>query len=276
VSPEVGRLDTRAFAAALSADPDAAVALLADLAAATDPHLRAEARRLAGRLLPQLGRVGPPQRRGTRRLVWRRAAPEGDLDVDRTLERSHGARPRDPRDLVGRELAGAPRSVCLLVDRSGSMSGHAVGMAAVAAAAVVRAAGERLRCGVVAFAAEPLVLLDVHAERPRPASAVVDDLLSLRGHGTTDLARVLRVACAQLEHVAPGGRTALLLSDCLATTGGDPLPAAGGLDRLDVLGTSHAPEAVAAGTALARRGNGRWRPATTVGELAQSLQAALG
>jgi len=193
--------------------------------------------------------------------------------VDRTLDHSAGVRPRDPRDVVARQFAAAPRSVCLLVDRSGSMSGHAVGIAAIAAAAVVHAAGDRLRCSVVAFASEPLVLLDARA--PRPGAAVVDDLLSLRGHGTTDLARVLRVAGEQLGHVPPGGRTAVLLSDCLRTAGDDPLPAAGALDRLHVLGTSREPDAVAAGTALARRGNGRWLPATSVAELAGSLQTAL-
>jgi hypothetical protein len=273
VSPAVGRLDETAFADVLATDADAAVALLADLAAATDPQLRAHARRLAGRLLAPLGRVGAPRRQGTRRMVSRRGALEGDLDVDRTLERSLGGRPRDPRELVTRRFAGTPRAICLLVDRSGSMSGHAVALAAVAASAVVRADEERLQCSVVAFASEPLVLLDARA--PRGADAVVDDLLSLRGHGTTDVARALRVASALLEHVPSGGRTVLLMSDCLSTTGPDPLPAAGALDRLHVLGPTRAPEAVAAGTALARRAGGRWLPATAVHELALSLQAAL-
>ena len=89
----------------------------------------------------------------------RTGATEGDLDLERTLERSLGRRPRDPQELVARQFAAAPRAVCLLVDRSGSMSGHAVGLAAIAAAAVVSAASDRLRCSVVAFAAEPLVLL---------------------------------------------------------------------------------------------------------------------
>ena len=101
------------------------------------------------------------------------------------------------------------------------MSGHAVGLAAVAAAAVVSAASDRLRCSVVAFAAEPLVLLE--RNRARPAGAVVNDLLSLRGHGVTDLARALRVAGQLLEGVAPGGRTVLLMSDALHTAGADPL-----------------------------------------------------
>jgi Mg-chelatase subunit ChlD len=261
------------MAAQLSRDGDAAVALLADLAVATDPALRRDARRLAERLLPPLGRVGTPRRHGTRRMVARVGATEGDLDLDRTLERSSGRRPRDPADLVVRRFAAAPRSVCLLVDRSGSMSGHAVALAAVAAAAVVGASSDRLQCSVVAFAAEPLILLG--AGRQRSTSGVIDDLLSLRGHGTTDLARALRVAAEQLEPVPPGGRTALLLSDALHTAGEDPWAVAGGLDCLHVLGVSAAPDSVAAGKKLARRGGGRYLPATRLAELTESLRDAL-
>jgi magnesium chelatase subunit D len=272
-SPEVGKLDETAFAAQLARDGDAAVALLADMAVATDPALRRAARRLAERLLAPLGRTGQPRRRGTRRMVSRVPATEGDLDLERTLERSLGRRPRDPKELVARQFAAAPRAVCLLVDRSGSMSGHAVGLAAVAAAAVVSSASDRLRCSVVAFAAEPLVLLG--RGPARPATAVVDDLLSLRGHGLTDLARALRVAEQLLEDVPQGGRTALLMSDALHTAGRDPLRAVRALDSLHVLGTSEAPDAVAAGRALARRGNGRYLPASRLAQLTRSLRDAL-
>ncbi len=247
--------------------------MLADIAVATDPALRRQARTLAARLLPALGRTAQPRRRGTRRIVARPGATDGDLDLDRTLERSAGRRPHDARELVARQFAAAPRAVCLLVDRSGSMSGHAVALASVAAAAVVGARSERLRCSVVAFGSEPLVLLSQHAARP--AASVVDDLLSLRGHGRTDLARALRVAAEQLEHVPPGGRTALLLSDALHTKGEDPLSAAAILDRLDVLGTSVEADSIAAGQALARRGRGRYLPARTLAELTASLQMAL-
>ena len=68
VSPEVGELDAEAFDAAVAEDPEAAAALLADLAVATDAALRAAARGLAGRVFLRLGRVGPAKSRGTRRL----------------------------------------------------------------------------------------------------------------------------------------------------------------------------------------------------------------
>jgi hypothetical protein len=50
---------------------------------------------------------------------------------------------------------------------------------------------------------------------------------------------------------------AVLMSDCLATAGADPLMSLRGVDRLHVLGTSSEPDSLAAGRALARRGGGR-------------------
>ena len=94
VSPAVGRLDEAAFHDLLRADPDAAVALLADLGAATDPQLRAQARRLAARLFV---RARPARRRPGPRLPAARArrGGEGDLDLDLTLEaRGRAAAPR--------------------------------------------------------------------------------------------------------------------------------------------------------------------------------------
>jgi magnesium chelatase subunit D len=269
VSPQVGRLDAAVLSAQLRRDPEPTVALLADLAVATDPALRADARRLARRLLPPLGRVGVPQKRGTRRMVVHRGSLAGDLDLDRTLEHSDGRRPQRAETIVSRAWGAAPRAVCLLVDRSGSMTGRAVALAAVAAAAVVEAASDRLRTGVIAFAAEPLVLGDLRSEIA--ADRVVDDLLALRGHGVTDLARALRAAAAQLEPITPPGRTAILMSDCLATRGADPLGPAGAFDTLHVLVTSDDPEAVSAAAALARRGRGRCLPATELIQLSTNL-----
>jgi magnesium chelatase subunit D len=273
VSPQVGVIDSAALDVEMRRDPERTVALLADMAVATDPALRADARRLAGRLLPPLARVGAPSRRGTRRLVRNRGSLDGDLDLDRTLELSEGRRPDRADRIVARSWGAAPRAVCLLVDRSGSMTGRAVALAAVAAAAVVQAASDRLRTAVIAFAAEPLVLRDLGSEVP--SDQVIDDLLSLRGHGVTDLARALRAASAQLEQAPPGGRVAILMSDCMHTRGSEPSGPAGAFDVLNVLGTSRDPDAVRAGTALARRGHGRFLAATDLGQLATNLHSAL-
>jgi Mg-chelatase subunit ChlD len=272
VSPEVGRLDRAAFEELLGSDPDAAIALVADLAQATDPQLRAQARKLAARVFVKAGRLGQSTTRGYRRLEASRSAREGDLDLDLSLEVAQG-RPRHADELVMRSWGAPRRALCLLVDHSGSMKGHAVGLAAMAAAAVVLTRTERASTSVIAFAADALVL-QAQSEIRRPET-VVDELLSLRGKGRTDLALGLRTAAAQLNREGASERLAILLSDCRATAGGDPLGALGGLDRVHVLGTSDAPESVAAGKALAGRARGRYLRATRFLELQAALLSIL-
>ncbi|MDQ6772226.1 MAG: hypothetical protein M3024_04440, partial [Candidatus Dormibacteraeota bacterium] len=70
-------------------------------------------------------------------------------------------------------------------------------------------------------------------------------------------------------------RVVILMSDCLATAGADPLAALGGIDRLHVLGTSASVEAVHGGRELARRGAGRYVPASTFAELRSGLPGLL-
>jgi MoxR-like ATPase len=252
VSHEVGQLDRDAFAQLLAADPDAAVALLADLARATDKDLRAAARRLAARVFFRLGRTGQKPARGTRRLGAGRA--EGDLDLERTLDLWSGPWPPATHELVTRSWRAHRRALCLLIDSSGSMSGAAVAMAAVAAASVVFAADGRLAPGIIAFSGG-VTVLQAQGTRRAPGE-LVDDLVTLRGHGVTDLAAALRAAAAQLGGAAADERVAVLLSDCLPTTGGDPALALAGISRLHVLCPLPTAESELAAAALARRGGG--------------------
>ena len=167
VSPAVGQLDEDAFAQLLAADPDAALALLADLARATDQRLREAAQRLAARVFFRLARAGQQPARGTRRLAAGRA--DGDLDLDRTLDRWSGPWPPRDADLVTRSWFAHRRALCLLIDSSGSMSGLAVAIAAVAAASVVLASDGRLQPGIVAFSGQARVLQAQGASRPAAA-----------------------------------------------------------------------------------------------------------
>ena len=99
--------------------------------------------------------------------------------------------------------------------------------------------------------------------------------MSLRGLVTTDLSAALTAAAANLTRSATPDRLAVLMSDCLHTAGADPLSSLRGVDRLHVLGTSRDPESVAAGQALARRGQGRHIVAVHPHEVAQAMSALL-
>jgi magnesium chelatase subunit D len=270
LSPQVGALDEAALAGLLAGDTDAAAALLADLAVATDRELRAAARRLAARVFLRLGQAaGAPLVRGTRRLEPGRTG-QGDLDLERTLDRWPGRGPAGAEDLVTRAWSARRRAVCLAVDASGSMSGPGVAMAAVAAAAVVIAAGERMAPAVLAFSGDVRVLQPQGA--PRPPADLVGDLVGLRGHGVTDLAGALRAASAQLARAGGGERTAVLLSDCQRTAGDDPAGALHGIDRLHVLCPGAEAEPAAA---LARAGGGISQQVGGLADVAPALRRLL-
>jgi Mg-chelatase subunit ChlD len=210
--------------------------MLADLTGATDVRLRELARRLAGRLLVDLARTGRAQARGVGKL---RSEPadrsQGDLDLDASIEPLllHRATGSPPALDELRALAWAKPStaLCVLVDRSGSMGGERLAAAALAAAACAWRAPEDH--SVLAFSSKVIV---VKGQRQvRPTTAVVDDVLSLRGHGTTDLSLALRAAAAQLATSRAKRRLTILLSDCRPTEGRDPLIDAGVLDELVIV-----------------------------------------
>ena len=277
VSPDVGELDQDAIAALLATDPDAAAALLADLSQATDAALAAVARRLAARVFIQLGGGGRRSARGPKRIrsVLR---GDGDIDLDRTVDRLSGAWPPPADDVVTRMWQAHRRSVCLLVDSSGSMSGLALAMAAVATASVLLAADARLDTGALAFSGSVTVLQPPgHRDQPE---LTVRRLLGLRGHGLTDLAAALRAAAAQLAGLSSAERCVVLLSDCLSTTGGDPASALAGIDRLDVLcpqpvSREPDPQSLQAAERLARLGGGVSQPVRTLAEIPAALTKLL-
>jgi magnesium chelatase subunit D len=278
VSPEVGELDADALAALLAADPEAAAALLADLSQATDAALAAVARRLAARVFIQLGAIGRRSARGPKRMrsVVR---GDGDIDLDRTVDRLAGAWPPPADDVVTRSWHAHRRSVCLLVDSSGSMSGVALAMAAVATASVLLAADVRLDTGALAFSSSVTVLQP--PGRRQPPELTVRRLLALRGHGLTDLTAALRAAAAEMAAVPSAERCVVLLSDCLSTTGGDPATALAGIDRLDVLwpqpaGREPNLETLRAAERLARLGGGVSQPVRTLAEIPTAMTRLLG
>lgn len=237
LSPETGQLDMAVVDALSAADADETLAMLADAAGATDQRLRALARAAAGRIVLDLvAPVGRSGGHGPARLRTRRLPDTGgDVDLDASLDALAAARaarrPVDTADLQGRVWQQSDVGLCLLVDRSGSMGGERLATAAVAASAVaLRAAAD---FGVVAFA-EDAVVVKAQGDERRPAD-VVDDLLTLRGHGPTDLALGLRAARLQLARSAAGRRLVIVLSDCRATAGDDPLVEAAGFGEIAVL-----------------------------------------
>ena len=257
VSPAAGQIDEDALAELAARDADAALGLLADLARSTDRELRIEARRLAAKLAVRLARRGAPRARGGGRLAT--VADDGsggDLDLDATLDRLDHTPRLTSEDLRVRAFRRARRSWALLVDVSGSVAGHRLATAIVTASALA----QRLEPGddltVIGFWSKAVVLRRIGATAP-PAE-VIDDLLTLRGGGTTDLDQALRAAAIQLASTPARERCVIILTDGVVTEGPDPASAAAAVGGpVHVLALSREPESVAAVLRLAAAGRGR-------------------
>jgi Mg-chelatase subunit ChlD len=256
LSPEVGVLDEEAVEEALAERPDEALALLAELTGATDERLRELARRLAGRTVIALAHAGASRRRGTGRMrTFPMDETGGDLDLDASMEplqlAAASKEPADAAQLNVRAWSRPDEALCLLIDRSGSMSGHRLAAAAVAAASAAERAPQDW--SVLAFADRVMVLRS--QEGRRPVEDVVDDVFRLRGFGPTDLALALRAAAAQLDRSRASGRRVVLLSDCRATQGTEPEVEVGNIDELHVLAPG---DDSAEAEAFARAVGARW------------------
>ena len=235
MSPEVGELDESVVDDLMRENPDEMLGLLADLTGTTDPALRAWARRLAGRLMLDVGNRGTTKPRGVGKFVEKPYSPDaGDIDIDASIDALGEVRRGlgvDPERLRVRGWAKPGTALCLMVDRSGSMGGKPLATSAVAAAAVAGRNPDDY--SVIAFGKD--VVVAKSQDVPKSADRVINDVLTLRGFGTTDLAGALIVAQNQLGRSRAGRRIAVLLSDCRATVEGDPVAAAAGIDELVVV-----------------------------------------
>jgi len=264
ISPEVGILDERAMSQALADDPTA-FELLAAMTTATDEDLRAAAIRLSAAIVLERARSGRTSMRGISRLRPVRGAPEGDLDIDASIDgvsqaRSE-ARPVALDDLTTVQWAKANTAFAVLVDRSGSMTGARLAAAAtVAAACALRAPQEH---AVLSFAGTVEIIRPL-ASDIAPA-VVAERLLRLRGHGVTRLAAALETAREQLAHARARRRVVILLSDCRSTDDDGTAEAARALDELVILAPADDHEQAAH---LAAQAGARW------GAIAHPLDAA--
>ncbi len=272
LSPDVGMLDLDAWSAAFADDPDEALVTLVAAHGSSDRALRALARRLAGRVVLDLARSANGRRRGIDRLQRERWREGADLDLDSSLLAVADARGRgaavDLDDLTARSWTRADHALCLIVDWSGSMGGDRLAAAALAAAVIALRAPDDY--SVVAIARDAVIVKGQTDERP--VDAVIDDVLSLRGFGTTNLELGLHAAIDQLNRSRSSRKVTVMLSDGNATVGGDPLAAARMLDELHVIAPPDSPPEAAE---LARVGGGRYVELASPSKIPETLLALM-
>jgi MoxR-like ATPase/Mg-chelatase subunit ChlD len=193
-----------------------------------------------------------------------------EIDLEATIEALLDVPEFGPEDIVVRERILHRRAVALLVDISGSMRGERV---RTAAAAVGALAGEMEddQLAVIAFWSDAALLLSLGEQVE--AADLMETLLRLPARGLTNVGFPLEIARRELAGARVPHTRAVLLSDCVHNAGGDPLPLAAGLARLDILLDVSGEHDLELARELAHAGRGRFCPVSTHRDVAPALDA---
>ena len=235
-----------------------------------DLSLRVYAERLAARAVLQraAGLVGPLRSATVQVSEPLREPYAGELDVESTLANIAGKPYPEADDWVGVHRDERRQQVVLMVDTSLSMSGENMAIAAVAAAVLaLKVHPEDL--SVVVFEDQARAVTRLHAADP-PVE-VVRRMLDQPVRGYTNIRAALELGGAELERGRDPRRTGLLITDGVATVGGDPVPAAHRFPRLFVLLTEDYKMDAALCRRLADAGHGDVFPVRTYRELPRRL-----
>ncbi len=235
-----------------------------------DVGLRVYAERLAARaVLQRATRLVGPLRSATVQVREPLREPyAGELDVETTLANIAGKPYPEADDWVGVHREERRQQVVLMVDTSLSMSGENMAIAAVAAAVLaLKLHPEDL--SVVVFEDTARAVTRLHSADP-PVE-VVRRMLDQPVRGYTNIRAALELGAAELERGRDPRRTGLLITDGVATVGGDPVPAAHRFPRLFVLLTEDYKMDAALCRRLADAGHGDVFPVRTYRELPRRL-----
>jgi len=187
----------------------------------------------AGAVLQRAARLVGPLKAATRTAREPMLEPwGGELDVEATLENLLGKPHPEPGDLIVQRRVDRRHQVVLMIDTSLSMAGEKMALAAVAAAVLAL----KLRPGdlAVVLFADGARAVSRFGEEVAPAE-LVRRMLAVPCGGGTDIAAALQAGHAELQRGRDPGRSGLLVSDGMHTSGADPLPAAARFGPLHVL-----------------------------------------
>jgi Mg-chelatase subunit ChlD len=238
-----------------------------------DARVAAEAARIAGLLSLRRRRVEGGGHGRSRAVSARYDGNGDDLDLDATLDLLAERRAFSAEELTVRRPTQTRRSVALLADVSGSMTGDkALICAAAIGALATELADDELT--VIAFWSD-LALLRTRASRLDP-KAVLHDLLRIEPRGLTNVHGAIELAGRELTQSSLERRCIVLLSDCVHNAGPDPRNAARTAPTTHVLLERTGEHDAWLAQRIARAGGGRYRTVTTIREVAPALDSLLG
>ena len=219
-------------------------------------ELRERARRIAAQaILRRAAHVLGASRRSTRPAREPYSAPDrGELDPEATLEEGGGWSDPRPENLVVEVREERRVSVALMLDTSLSMTGKKLALAGVAAAVLALRLDVR-DYAVVLFSTRAHVIKRLRQHLP--VERVLERLLDVPALGYTNIEDGLRVGYEELAQGRTRHRFGIILTDGVATEGGDPRPWAARYPGLHVLIAEDYKMDVALCREMARLGRGQ-------------------
>lgn len=192
----------------------------------------------------------------------------GDIDTDRLIGPALvGRQVRDDQIYVRRRMRRS-RSIMLLIDVSGSMSGERIRTAA-AAIGTLFGGPSNDAVGVTAFWSDAAVLVQP-GDRHHP-DEVLELVLAIRARGLTNIGFGLGAAADELGRRPAEDARIILLSDCVHNAGPDPRPLVVGGPRVDVLLDDSEEHDERVGRDLARATGGHFRKVATSAQVPATL-----
>jgi len=202
------------------------------------PHLERERRRrLLRYVIPKVAYEALALHRQGVPLTMReiRSYEVGDdWDLDATLDRMIALGEKTPgyESIRVRKSQKTKRAFVVMADKSNSLARyvHYVSLATAMLSFAIR----QEHLSVLAFDHDVRPLKPMR--EPLQLGTLLEQILDLECGGATDLSKPLETASAELTHVPDGtSKEAILVSDCMRTTGSDPLPLVDRFEHLHVL-----------------------------------------
>ncbi len=160
----------------------------------------------------------------------------GEVDWEETIDRYAETASMNQETIVVKEPLRVKRSLVLMMDHSGSMSGRKV-LTAALCTGVLSCALRDEEFAVILFSSDAHVLKEI--DRRRDVHSLIREILEQAPKGFTDIRGALDAGLGQMEKASCKTRIGVLITDGIHTTK-DPVPTAERYKPLHVLGVPSA------------------------------------
>lgn len=180
-----------------------------------------------------------------------------EIDVDKTIEEQIGHTVLEYQNIYCRERIKQKSAYVLMLDVSNSMHQEKVAIATIATGVFSRKLKNDFQ-SVLAFASDTNIIKRVHESND--LEELMNRMLNIKSGGGTNIRKALLDGLSLLDESKAKLKKGIIVTDGMATAGGDPVEIASQYDRLHVLEISfgRGRSDPATNTLMAQKGRGKY------------------